>query len=99
MTSPQGSGPGRIRRDVIVFGHVQGVYFRDSTRKQAERLGVDGWVRNRSDGTVEAALEGEATAVEAMLDFCRRGPERAVVQRIEVNAGVAPESLRGFTIR
>lgn len=96
------SGPpgGRaIRRHVVVSGRVHGVFFRDSTRREAQRLGVAGWVRNVDDGTVEAVFEGEADAVEAMLAFCRHGPERAQVDDLEVDAHEAVEGLRGFRIR
>ena len=89
----------RIRRHVIVSGRVQGVFFRDSTQREARRLGVDGWVRNVDDGTVEAVFEGDAPAVEAMLDFCRRGPERARVDRLEVEATRSLEGLAGFEVR
>ena len=72
-----------IRRRVIVHGRVQGVFFRDSTRAAARSRGVAGWIRNRADGTVEAAFEGEREAVEQMVEFCRRGSERAQVERVE----------------
>lgn len=98
MPSPDAPEEPAIRRHVIVSGRVQGVFFRDATRREAERLGVAGWVRNVDDGTVEAVLEGEASAVEAMLEFCRRGPERARVDSLEV-AEQAVEGLRDFEIR
>jgi acylphosphatase len=77
---------------------VQGVFFRDTTRRQATTLSVDGWVRNRPDGTVEAVFEGEPGAVEAMIAFCREGPRGARVDRIEVSAE-EPEGLSGFEVR
>ena len=89
----------RIRRHAIVSGRVQGVFFRDTTQREARRLGVDGWVRNLDDGTVEAVFEGDAPSVEAMLDFCRRGPERARVDRLEVEATQPLEGLAGFEVR
>ena len=73
-----------IRRRVIVHGLVQGVFFRDSTRRLALERGVAGSVANRADGAVEAVFEGEPEAVEALVEFCRRGPDRAAVERIEV---------------
>ena len=88
----------RIRRRVIVSGRVQGVFFRGSTQDEARAQGVDGWVRNRWDGTVEAVFEGPPAAVDAMLEFCRRGPRWARVDALEVQEE-APESLRGFEIR
>lgn len=73
-----------IRRRVVVTGRVQGVYYRDSCRQMAGRLGVRGWVRNRPDGAVEAALEGDAEAVAQLIDWCRVGPSRAVVTDVRV---------------
>jgi acylphosphatase len=69
----------------VVHGRVQGVFFRDSTRRRAVDRGVSGWVRNRADGAVEATFEGEPQAVEAMLDFVREGPRGAAVERVEVS--------------
>ena len=86
-----------IRRRVIVRGAVQGVFFRDSTRHLAERHGVGGWVRNNADGTVEGVFEGESEAVERLVDFCRRGPRGAVVDRVEVYEE-EPEALGEFTV-
>jgi acylphosphatase len=88
----------RVRRRVIVSGLVQGVFFRDSTRREAERLGVAGWVRNREDGTVEAVFEGEPGAVEAAVAFVREGPRHARVQDAEV-VEEPDEGLRGFEVR
>ena len=73
-----------IRRRVVVTGRVQGVFFRDSTRSEARRLGVAGWVTNRADGGVEAVLEGEPGAVEDLLAWLRHGPERARVDTCTV---------------
>ena len=71
------------RLRLLVSGRVQGVWFRESTRQEAERLGVTGWVRNLPDGRVEAVLEGETVAVQALAAWCRRGPERAQVETVE----------------
>lgn len=87
-----------IRRRVVVHGHVQGVFFRDSTRGLAEREGVAGWVRNRPDGAVEAVFEGEPEAVERLVRFAREGPRGAAVERVDV-AQEEPEGLRGFAVR
>jgi len=87
-----------IQRRARIHGRVQGVFFRDSTRRIATEAGVAGWVANRSDGTVEAVFEGEPDAVERALAFCRHGPEGAAVERIEVSES-EPEGLQGFTIR
>jgi acylphosphatase len=73
-----------IRCRVIVSGRVQGVFFRDSCRTQARRLGVRGWVRNRPDRTVEIVAEGPRDVVDQFLDWCREGPPRAQVTGIVV---------------
>lgn len=85
------------RRRIVARGRVQGVFFRDSVRRLAEREGVAGWARNSLDGTVEAVFEGEADAVERLVDFCRLGPPHASVERVEV-AEEPPEGLAGFRI-
>jgi acylphosphatase len=92
-----GDGP-RVRRRVVVRGEVQGVFFRDSTRSEAERRGVSGWVTNRSDGAVEAVFEGEPGVVEALVEFCRSGPSRADVEGVDVSEE-EPEGLQGFRVR
>ena len=90
-------GDERIRRRVVVHGRVQGVFFRDSTRQQARSRGVDGWVRNRPDGAVEAAFEGAADAVAALVSFCETGPRGAHVSRVEV-FDEALEGIEGFGV-
>lgn len=85
------------RRRVIAHGRVQGVFFRDTTRRQAESRGVAGRASNLPDGTVEAVFEGEPDAVAALVDLCRQGPGRAVVERIEVFEE-EPEGLQGFRV-
>jgi acylphosphatase len=75
---------GVVRRHVWISGRVQGVWFRESCRRRAAELGVGGWIRNRADGRVEAVVEGDVAAVDAMVEFCRTGPPRAEVTGIEV---------------
>ena len=87
-----------IRRHVVVHGNVQGVFFRDSTRDEAQRRGVSGWVRNCSDGTVEAVFEGDSGAVEALVDFARSGPSRADVARVDITEE-EPQGLERFEVR
>jgi acylphosphatase len=89
--------PDVIRRRVLVDGRVQGVFFRQTCRRKAEVQGVAGWVRNRSDGRVEAVFEGSADAVEAMVAWCRGGPARARVDEVEV-ADEPVEGLSAFRI-
>jgi acylphosphatase len=86
-----------IRRRVVVHGFVQGVFFRDTVRRAAVGAGVAGWVRNNRDGTVEAALEGEPTTVERVVDVCRTGPRGARVDQVDVFEE-APEGLTGFSL-
>ena len=86
-----------VRRRVVVHGRVQGVFFRDTTRRQAKSLGVSGWVRNRPDGTVEAVFEGEDEAVSRMVEWARRGPRGADVERVD-DTDEPPEGLRGFDV-
>jgi acylphosphatase len=87
-----------IRRRVVVRGDVQGVFFRDSTREEAEARGVSGSVTNRSDGAVEAVFEGSPEAVEAMIAFCREGPSRAQVEDVEVTEEQPEGSGGGFRV-
>jgi len=88
----------RVRRRVVVEGQVQGVFFRDATRREARRRGVAGWVRNRRDGAVEAVFEGDPEAVAAMVDFCERGPRGADVAGVETSDEHV-EGVSGFDVR
>jgi len=69
---------------LVIHGRVQGVFFRDSMRREAQMLGIAGWVRNRSDGTVEAAVQGEPADVDAIARWAHRGPQLAQVERVEI---------------
>jgi acylphosphatase len=87
-----------IRRHVVISGLVQGVWFRDSCQREARRLGIAGWVRNREDLRVEAVFEGPEDAVEAMISWSRQGPPRARVSSV----AITPEPVEGevgFTVR
>jgi acylphosphatase len=86
-----------IRRRVVVRGEVQGVFFRDSARREADRRGVAGSVTNRSDGAVEAVFEGPEPAVEQLVEWCRSGSPRAEVRDVEVTEE-EPEGLDGFRV-
>lgn len=86
-----------MRKRVVIHGHVQGVFFRDTLRRLAERHGVAGWARNRWDGTVEAVFEGPEGSVEELLAFARQGPRGASVERVDV-ADEEPEGLSGFSV-
>ncbi len=72
----------RVR--VVIFGRVQGVFFRAETRRIAKELGVSGWVRNVPDGSVEAVFEGPPEMVEKAIEWCREGPPGAIVQKVEM---------------
>ena len=88
---------GTIACRVLIGGRVQGVFFRESCRRESLARGVAGWVRNRSDGRVEAVFEGPPQAVEAMATWCGTGPPGAHVA--EVTVSEAPiEGLHGFRI-
>lgn len=87
-----------VRRRLLVDGRVQGVFFRESCRREAERAGVAGWARNLEDGRVEVVLEGVPAAVEQVIAWCRRGPSQAVVTNVHV-AEEAPEGIAGFRAR
>ncbi len=95
MPAPDGQ---TFRRRVIVHGHVQGVFFRDTARREASRHGVSGWVRNTPEGTVEAVFEGEREAVERMVGFAEEGPPEAQVERVETFEEDV-EGLEGFKAR
>lgn len=88
----------RIARKVVICGRVQGVFFRDTMRRQADRHGVGGWVRNCRDGTVQAHLEGEPDAVAEVVLWCRTGPRGADVEDLRVTVA-EPEGVEGFSVR
>ena len=81
-----------------MHGRVQGVFFRDTTRRRADASGVAGWVSNRPDGAVAAVFEGDSAAVDQLVDFCRSGPSRAEVESVDV-VEEEPEGLSGFEVR
>jgi acylphosphatase len=87
-----------VRRRVVVQGHVQGVFFRETTRRRAQSAGVAGWVRNVPDGSVEAVFEGESEDVDRLVRYCENGPRGARVDWVDVSSE-APEGLEGFDIR
>ena len=83
---------------MVVRGRVQGVWYRESCRREAERLGLAGWARNLDDGTVEVVAEGPAAALDALVAWCRSGPPRALVVGVDVRSEPV-EGLRGFRTR
>lgn len=89
----------RERAHVYVSGNVQGVFFRDSTRQKAKELGLTGWVKNTSDGRVEAVFEGPTDEVRQMVDWCENGPSQADVDDVEVEYGEAEGDSESFEVR
>jgi len=87
------------RVQVVVEGRVQGVFFRAHTEDEARRLALAGWVRNRPDGSVEAVLEGESTAVARMLRWLERGSPQAMVTRVIVSEEEPGGEFADFRIR
>lgn len=85
--------------NVIISGQVQGVGFRDFAQRRAQSLGVTGWVRNRSDGTVEIRVEGEAAQIDKLLDALSDGPPSARVEEVEVEEVEPTGEFEGFSVR
>jgi len=90
--------PGLTRVRAVVTGRVQGVWFRDSCRTEARAVGVNGFVRNRGDGAVDAEFEGPPAAVERMVAWCRTGPPRARVDNVDVET-IETTGAPGFHVR
>ena len=89
----------KLRVNIIVSGKVQGVYFREKTREKAEEFGVFGWVRNLSDGRVEAVFEGEKDKAEEMVEWARKGPFWAKVNGLEASWEEYKGEFSNFEIR
>jgi acylphosphatase len=87
-----------FRKRVVVYGEVQGVYFRDTCLREATAYGVNGWVRNLPDGGVEAVFEGPPDAVDRLVEWARHGPRTAVVDAVNVY-DERPSGLTTFEIR
>lgn len=86
------------RAEIRITGLVQGVFFRQATKEMAEELGVFGWVRNESDGSVKIAAEGEKTALEKLVAWVKKGTELAKVEKVEVEWGKATGEFKEFQI-
>lgn len=86
-----------IIRSIIISGKVQGVFFRASAKEQAENLGITGWVKNLPDGTVEIHAQGEKEAMQTFLEWCKKGPESAFVEQVQVKK-VSPIKTAEFEI-
>jgi acylphosphatase len=88
----------KVRARILVSGRVQGVYFRQSTRLEAQGLGVTGWVRNLIDGRVEAVFEGEEHEVKMLVNYCRQGPSAARVKDVDVTYGPFKGEFKNFVV-
>jgi acylphosphatase len=86
----------RVR--VKIFGDVQGVFFRSTTKEKADELGIKGWVRNASDGSVEASFEGKDKAIDEIVEWCEEGPAGAKVDKIEVKGEKFKNEFKEFSI-
>lgn len=89
----------KVRVHVFINGRVQGVFFRSSTRREAKRRGVNGWVRNLRDGRVEAIFEGEKGSVDSLIEFCKEGPPSAKVNDLDVTWEDYKGEFNHFRIR
>ena len=87
------------RVSVIISGRVQGVWFRASTKEKADQLGITGWVRNTSDGDVEALFEGDEKIIQEMLDWCHQGPQYARVENVKITKQTPSNGFSGFSIK
>jgi acylphosphatase len=100
MSGGQGASSDNLRRvRARVRGRVQGVAYRASTRHEARRLGLLGWVRNMPDGSVELEAQGPPDAVEQLLSWCRKGPSLAAVTSVDITDLAVEASATSFEIR
>jgi len=84
---------------VFITGRVQGVWFRASTKQKAEQLGITGWVRNTTDGRVEAIFEGEESSIKDMIEWCHHGPPHAKIEKVEKKDQNPTNGFDGFSIK
>ena len=87
-----------VRRRFVVSGRVQGVFYREGAKSEAQRLGLKGWAKNLDDGSVEVVAEGDATAIELLARWLRQGPPRSVVNEVDASYET-PEGIAGFSMR
>lgn len=88
----------KVRAHVLISGMVQGVCYRMETRRAAEQYDVTGWVKNKSDGRVEAVFEGEENKVHSVVEWCRRGPSLARVDHMDVDWETYKGEFKNFDI-
>lgn len=84
---------------ILIYGKVQGVAFRYHIKELASTLGVNGWVRNRVDGSVEAFFQGEIHLVNQLIDWCHKGPDEALVEKIDISQSTTESNVSGFVVR
>lgn len=89
----------KVRAELTIQGRVQGVFYRQSAKETAERLGLTGWAKNCPDGSVAAVFEGEKPAVEAAIEWCRQGPPAARVTQVTVDIVDFRDESPNFVIR
>ena len=99
LNSPQHTNISKTNVHVLIFGHVQGVWFRASTKQKAEQLSLKGWVRNKDDGCVEAVFQGDKNQVIEMINWCCQGPALAKVEKVEVTKKQFVDILKDFSIK
>ena len=87
------------RLHIIVHGQVQGIFFRATAKEKAVQMGISGWIRNNSDGTVEGVFEGEEKSLKEILVFCRHGPSLAKVEEVKEKWRECTNEFRSFDIR
>lgn len=88
----------KARAHVFISGLVQGVFFRWNTKKMADKLQLSGWVRNLPDGRVEAIFEGDKESIEKMIEWCKKGPSEAIVEKVEIIWEEYKSEYKGFKI-
>lgn len=97
--SPDTSEENRVRAELLISGRVQGVFFRSNTRRRANSLGIEGYVRNRSDGRVEAVFEGKEKDVKKLVTWCYEGPSSARVESVDLEWYEPTGEFSGFSVR
>jgi acylphosphatase len=89
----------KARVSIIINGQVQGVFFRYKTQQEAHKLSLTGWVKNNGDGSVACMAEGEKDKLEELINWCKKGPDGAEVENVEINWGPYRGEFKGFEIR
>jgi acylphosphatase len=97
--TPQTSEKNRTRAELLISGRVQGVFFRSNTRQRANSLGIEGYVRNRTDGRVEAVFEGRTSDVKELVSWCHEGPSSARVNSVDIEWSEPTGEFSGFQVR